>query len=68
MKSHIPRYAKQQLTISARYKNKWLRQKSELPVHVILVISDYTKFKTQERAMVGLSGEPIAESTKLRWF
>ena len=35
--------------------------KSELPVHVILGISDYTKIKTQERRRIDLPGEPIAE-------
>ena len=34
---------------------------SQLPVRVILGISDYTKIKTQERLRVGLPGEPIAE-------
>ena len=38
--------------------------KSELPVHVILDISDYTKIKTQDRLRVGLPGEPIVELTK----
>ena len=37
--------------------------KSELPVHVILGISDYTKTTTQERPRVGLPVEPIAELT-----
>ena len=37
---------------------------SELPVHVILGISDFTKIKTQERPRVGLPGEQIAELTK----
>ena len=41
--------------------------KSELPVHVILGINDYTKIKTQERPRVGLPGEPIAELTKFGW-
>ena len=33
--------------------------KNELPVHVILCISDYTKIKTRPR--VGLRGAPLAE-------
>ena len=37
---------------------------SELPVHVILGISDYTKIKTQERPRVGLPWQPIVELTK----
>ena len=41
--------------------------KSELPVQVILSISDYTKIKTQERPRVGLPGESIAELTKFGW-
>ena len=42
--------------------------KSELPVHVILGISDYTKIKTQERRRIDLPGEPIAEQTKFGWL
>ena len=30
-------------------------------------MKDYTRIKTQERSRVGLSGEPIAELTKLGW-
>ena len=41
--------------------------KGELPLHVILGISDYTKIKTQERPRVGLPGKPIAELTKVGW-
>ena len=37
------------------------------PVHLILGAGDYTKIKTQERARVGQSGEPIAELTRLGW-
>ena len=32
---------------------------------MILGISDYTKIKTSEGARMGLTGEPIAELTKL---
>ena len=41
--------------------------KTELPVHVILGICDYTKIKTQERTRLGLPREPIAESIKFGW-
>ena len=41
--------------------------KCELPVHVILDISDYSKTKTQKRPRVGLPVEPISELTKLGW-
>ena len=41
--------------------------KGELPVYVILGISDYTKIKTQEQLTVGLPGEIIAEWTKFGW-
>ena len=41
--------------------------KSELPVHVILGISDYTKLKTQEQPSVSVPAEPIAELTKFGW-
>ena len=39
--------------------------KSELPIHMILGISDYTKIKTPETARIGLPGEPIVELTQL---
>ena len=42
--------------------------KSELPIHMILGISDYTIIKTPERAWTGLPREPIAELTKLGWY
>ena len=42
-------------------------KKSELPVHVILGVNDYTRTKTQERARVGILSKPIAEQIKLGW-
>ena len=41
--------------------------KSELPVHAILGISDYTKIKTQKRPRLGRTKEPVAELTKFGW-
>ena len=43
-------------------------KKKELPVHVILDVSDYTKIKTQERHKTGKPGDPIAELTRFGWF
>ena len=42
-------------------------KKCELRVHVILGVNNYSWIKTQEKPMVGLSEEPIAELTKLIW-
>ena len=42
--------------------------KSEFVIHMILGINHYTKIKTPERARTGLSGESIAELTKLGWY
>ena len=42
--------------------------KSELPVHVILDIIDYTKLREQGRIGIGLSGQPIARLAKLDWI
>ena len=39
--------------------------KKELLVHIIIGAGDYTKNKTQERARIGLPGQPIEELTKL---
>ena len=41
--------------------------KSELSVHVIPGISDYTKIRTQERPRIDLPEEPISELTKFGW-
>ena len=38
-------------------------KKKELPVHVILGVSDYTKIKMQDRLRIGQPGDPIAELT-----
>ena len=38
--------------------------KSELPVHMVLGTSHYTKIKKPDRARIGLPGEPITEWTK----
>lgn len=35
---------------------------------MILGITDYTKTKTQQRARMGLPGNPIAELSKQGWF
>ena len=42
-------------------------KKRELFVHVIVVVNDYTRIKTQERQRVVVSWEPVAEITKLAW-
>ena len=42
--------------------------KGELPIHIVLGISDYTKIKTSERARIELHGEPVAELSKLGWY
>ena len=39
--------------------------KTELPIHVILGVGDYTKIKTQEEDRLGQPGEPIAELQSL---
>ena len=40
----------------------------ELPIHIILGISDYAKIKIPARVRIGLLGETIAELTKLDWY
>ena len=42
-------------------------QKDDLPVHIIIGASKYTKIKTRTKARVGKTGEPIAEYTKFGW-
>ena len=41
--------------------------KGELPIHLILGASEYTRIKVQEMPRVGQPGEPIAELTCLGW-
>ena len=42
-------------------------QKKELPVHVILGASDYSRIKTMTKPRVGQPGEPVAENTQQGW-
>ena len=42
--------------------------KQDLPIHIILGNSDFTKIKTKEIPRVGNVGEPVAEFTKLGWM
>ena len=42
--------------------------KRELPIHMMLGISDYKKIKTPEKVAIGLLEELIAELTKLGWY
>ena len=41
--------------------------KSELPIHMILGASEYSRIKTDTRLRIGKTGEPIAELTTLGW-
>ena len=39
--------------------------KQELPIHLILGASEYSRIKTQTKPKIGKAGEPIAELTSL---
>ena len=41
--------------------------KAELPVHIILGVSDYAKIKTENKPKIGRHGEPVAELTQFGW-
>ncbi|XP_044182089.1 uncharacterized protein LOC114969988 [Acropora millepora] len=41
--------------------------KPELPVHIILGVSDYAKIRTETSPKIGSPGEPVAELTKFGW-
>lgn len=41
--------------------------KQDLPIHVILGASDYSRVKTETKPKIGQSLEPIAEFTRLGW-
>ena len=42
-------------------------KKSELPVHLILGASEYSRIKTETKPRIGKPSEPIAELTTLGW-
>ena len=42
-------------------------KKAELPVHIILGVSDYAKIRTETRPKIGQPGEPVAELTQFGW-
>ena len=42
-------------------------QKPELPIHMVLGASDYTKIKTKTLPRIGELGDPVAEFTALGW-
>ena len=42
-------------------------EKPQLPVHLILGVSDYAKIKTESKPKIGQPGEPVAELTKFGW-
>ena len=42
-------------------------KKVHLPIHVILSVGDYARIKTKQPPLLGESGEPVGEYTKLGW-
>lgn len=42
-------------------------KKSELPIHLILSTSEYSRIKTETKPRIGKPSEPIAELTTLGW-
>ena len=42
-------------------------EKSELPVHLVLGTSEYSRIKTATKPRIGSPGEPVAEYTHLGW-
>ena len=42
-------------------------KKAELPVHIILGVSDYAKIRTVTRPKIGQPGKPVAELTQFGW-
>ena len=41
--------------------------KANLPIHIILGTSEYTRIKTKHVLRIGAPGEPIAEYTTFVW-
>ena len=42
-------------------------EKAELPVHLILGASEYTRIKTMTKPKTGQPGEPVTEQTQFGW-
>ena len=42
-------------------------KKPELPIHLILGASEYSRIKTDTKPRIGKAGEPVAELTSLGW-
>ena len=42
-------------------------KKSELPTHVLLGASEYSRIKTETKPKIGQLSEPVAELTSPRW-
>lgn len=42
-------------------------KKAELPVHIILGVSDNTKIRTEMRPKIGFLGESVVELTQFGW-
>ena len=42
-------------------------KKPELPIHLILGASEYSRIKTDTKPRIGKTGEPVAELTSLGW-
>lgn len=42
-------------------------KKSELPIYVILGVSEYSRIKTEKKPKIGQPSEPIVEHTTLGW-
>ena len=42
-------------------------EKPELPIHLILGASEYSRIKTDTKPRIGKGGEPVAELTSLGW-
>ena len=42
-------------------------EKPQLPVHIILGVSEYAKIKTETKPRVGQPGEPVAELARFGW-
>ena len=43
-------------------------EKPQLPIHVVLGVSEYARIKTETKPRVGGDREPIGELTKMGWF
>ena len=62
-----PHYGEVKVSTSSTNNTNDSGKKGHLSIYVILSVGDYSRIKTKQPPLVGESGEPVGEYTKLGW-